>query len=266
MSHHIVEVKDLHYAYPDGNQALRGISFRITHGESVGVVGANGAGKSTLLLHLNGCLVPESGLVRIGDFPLTKKTIAHVRRTVGMVFQDPDDQLFMPLVVDDVAFGPLNLGLPPQEVEERVMNALEVVGAAHLKNRPPYRLSGGEKRSVAIACVLSMSPSILVMDEPTSNLDPRARRELINLLKGFEHTKIIASHDLDMVLDVCSRTIVLKEGCVVADGPTWGILQDEELLQSSRLEKPLRLQGCPALDAGRHCPASSAEAKRNERS
>lgn len=244
MSHHIVEVKDLRYTYPDGNAALHGVSFRITHGESVAVVGANGAGKSTLLLHLNGCLIPEAGSVRIGDFPLNKKTLHHVRRTVGMIFQDPDDQLFMPLVHDDVAFGPLNLGLPPEEVEQRVNDALATVGASHLKNRPPYRLSGGEKRSVAIASVLSMSPSILVMDEPTSNLDPRGRRQLINLLCTFHHTIIIATHDLDMVLDVCSRTIVLNEGRVLADCPTFDILADDDILDSSRLEKPLRLRVC----------------------
>ena len=244
MSHHIVEVKDLRYTYPDGNAALHGVSFRITHGESVAVVGANGAGKSTLLLHLNGCLIPEAGSVRIGDFPLNKKTLHHVRRTVGMIFQDPDDQLFMPLVHDDVAFGPLNLGLPPEDVEQRVNDALATVGASHLKNRPPYRLSGGEKRSVAIASVLSMSPSILVMDEPTSNLDPRGRRQLINLLCTFHHTIIIATHDLDMVLDVCSRTIVLNEGRVLADGPTFDILADDDILDSSRLEKPLRLRVC----------------------
>lgn len=246
MSHHIVEVKDLEYRYPDGTPALGGVSFRITHGESVAVIGANGAGKSTLLLHLNGYLVPQSGSVRIGDFPLSKKTLHYVRRTVGMVFQDPDDQLFMPTVHDDVAFGPLNLGLPPEEVEERVMEALSVVGATHLKDRPPYRLSGGEKRAVAIASVLSMSPSILVMDEPSSNLDPRARRQLIHLLCAFEHTKIIATHDLDMVLDLCSRVIVLKGGRLIADGPVWEILESEEILESGGLEKPLRLQGCPA--------------------
>jgi cobalt/nickel transport system ATP-binding protein len=245
MSHHIVEVKDLQYSYPDGHSALRGISFRITHGETVAIIGANGAGKSTLLLHLNGCLIPEAGTVRVGDFPLTKKTLQHVRRTVGMVFQDPDDQLFMPLVYDDVAFGPLNLGLPPEEVDERVLNALSIVQATHLKDRPPYRLSGGEKRSVAIASVLSMSPSILIMDEPTSNLDPKSRRQLIHLLKTFDHTIIIATHDLDMVFDLCSRCIVLREGRVVADGPTPEILQNEELLDASRLEIPLRLQGCP---------------------
>jgi cobalt/nickel transport system ATP-binding protein len=249
MSHHIVEVRDLQYTYPDGNPALRGLSFRITHGETVAIVGGNGAGKSTLLLHLNGCLIPEAGSVRVGDFPLTKKTLQHVRRTVGMVFQDPDDQLFMPTVYDDIAFGPLNLGLTTEDVDERVMNALSIVGATHLKDRPPYRLSGGEKRSVAIASVLSMSPSILVMDEPTSNLDPKARRQLIDLLKTFEHTIIVATHDLDMVLDLCSRTLVLKEGRVVADGATLNILQNEDLLDASRLEKPLRLQGCPVCGA-----------------
>jgi len=245
MSHHIIEVTDLRYTYPDGTPALRGLSFRIVHGESVALVGANGAGKSTLLLHLNGCLTPAAGTVRIGDFPLTSKTLPHVRRTVGMVFQDPDDQLFMPLVHDDVAFGPLNLGLSPEDVEARIENALATVGAAHLRDRPSYRLSAGEKRSVAIASVLAMSPSILVMDEPTSSLDPRARRQLIRLLAGFDHTKIIATHDLDMALDLCSRTIVLKDGGIVADGPTGEILEDEALLQASNLEKPLRLQGCP---------------------
>ena len=249
MSHHIVEVRDLRYTYPGGNQALSGVSFRITHGEAVAIVGANGAGKSTLLLHLNGCLMPEAGIVRVGDFPLTKKTLPYIRRTVGMVFQNPDDQLFMPKVYDDVAFGPLNMGLPPEDVEGKVMSALAIVGAAHLKDRPPYRLSEGEKRSVAIASVLSMSPSILIMDEPTSSLDPKARRELINLLQTFEHTIIIATHDLDMVLDICSRTIILKDGRVEVDGLTEEILQNEKLLASSHLEKPLRLQGCPVCNA-----------------
>ena len=245
MSHHIVEVTDLHFSYPDGTPALRGVTFRIVHGESVAIVGANGAGKSTLLRHLNGCLAPETGSLRIGDFPLTRKTLQQVRRTVGMVFQDPDDQLFMPLVRDDVAFGPLNLGLPLEEVEERVTRALATVGAEHLRNRPPHKLSAGEKRSVAIASVLAMDPSILVMDEPSTHLDPKARRRLIGLLKTFEHTKIIATHDLDMVLDLCGRTIVLREGRVAADGPTAEILRNDELLDASRLERPLRLQGCP---------------------
>jgi cobalt/nickel transport system ATP-binding protein len=245
MSHHLVEVKDLQYSYPDGTSVLRGVSFRITHGEAVAIIGANGAGKSTLLLQLNGCLLPQAGTVRIGDFPLTKDTLPYVRRTVGMVFQDPDDQLFMPIVHDDVAFGPLNLGLPTEEVEERVRSALATVGALHLQDRPPYRLSGGEKRAVAIASVLSMSPNILVMDEPTSYLDPQTRRHLIELLKTFKHTLIIATHDLDLVLDLCSRTIILQNGQVAADGPALDILQNGELLEASGLEKPLSLQGCP---------------------
>jgi len=245
MSHHIVEVKNLKFSYPDGTCALQDITFRITHGESVAVVGENGAGKSTLLLHLNGYLMSGNGIIRIGDYPLTKGTIKEVRRTVGMVFQDPDDQLFMPTVYDDVAFGPLNLSLPPEEVDARVHNALSTVGALHLKNRPPYRLSGGEKRSVSIATVLAMSPDILVMDEPTSNLDPMARRKLIELLRTFKHTKIIATHDLDMVVDLCERTIVIHKGQVMADGPTVEIFMNQELLAKSHLEKPLRMQGCP---------------------
>jgi cobalt/nickel transport system ATP-binding protein len=245
MSHHIVEVKELKFSYPDGTPALNGVNFRITHGESVALVGANGAGKSTLLLHLNGYLTPQTGSVRIGDMPLTRKTLKHVRQTVGMVFQDPDDQLFLPRVYDDVAFGPTNLGLPPDEVKQRTMGALALVGAAHLKDRPPYKLSGGEKRAVSIATVLSMSPSILVMDEPTSNLDPKARRQLIRLLSEFDHKKIIATHDMDMVLDLCTRAIVLKDGEVLADGPAQDILNNQDLLDAGGLEKPLRLQGCP---------------------
>ncbi len=250
MSHHIVEVRDLAYTYPDGTRALEGVSFRITHGESVAIVGANGAGKSTLLLHLNGVLFPQEGAVRIGDIPLTRGTLPEIRRTVGTVFQDPDDQLFMPTVHDDVAFGPLNLGLPADEVDARVTRALERVGALALRDRPPHRLSGGEKRSVAIATVLSMAPDILVMDEPSSNLDPRARRRLIGLLLSFQHTKIIATHDLDMVLEVCERTIVVHGGRVMADGATREVFADDALLEASSLERPLSLQGCPVCRGG----------------
>lgn len=245
MSHHIVEVRNLQHVYPDGTVALKDISFRITHGESVAIIGANGAGKSTLLLHLNGYLAATGGEVRIGDYPLTKATLPDVRRTVGMVFQDPDDQLFMPSVHDDVAFGPLNLGLTGREVECRVEDALQRVGVGHLRDKAPYNLSGGEKKRVAIATVLSMSPDILVMDEPTSGLDPHARRQLMGLLREFHHTKIFTSHDLDMVLDLCERTIVLHEGEVAADGPTVEIFRDNDLLVRCRLEKPFSMQGCP---------------------
>ena len=249
MSHHIIEVAGLCYSYPDGTQALRGVSFRAVHGESVAVIGANGAGKSTLLVHLNGYLMPSQGKIRIGDLPLTKGTLQDIRRTVGMIFQDPDDQLFMPTVYDDVAFGPINLGLPPDEVDARVNKALDLVEVPHLKNKPPYRLSGGEKRRVAIATVISMSPDILVLDEPTTGLDPLARRQLIGLLGNFRHTKIIASHDLDMVADLCERTIVLHEGAIRADGPTADIFRDDALLAACRLEKPLSMQGCPVCGA-----------------
>lgn len=245
MSHHIVQATDLAFTYPDGTVGLAGVSFRITHGESVALVGANGAGKSTLLMHLNGCLLADRGTMQVGDWPVTKKTTAAIRRSVGMVFQDSDDQLFTPTVFEDVAFGPMNLGLSIDEVRPVVEEALARVDAAHLKDRPPYKLSLGEKRRAAIAAVLAMNPDILVMDEPSSSLDPRSRRELIGLLKTFEHTKIIATHDLDMALELCPRTIVLGRGKVLADGPTPEIFANDELLAQSRLEKPLSMQNCP---------------------
>ncbi len=245
MSHHIVEARHLSHVYPDGTVALKDVSFKIHHGESVGILGANGAGKSTLLQHLNGYLLPTAGEVRIGDFPVTKGTVREIRRTVGMVFQDPDDQLFMPTVFDDVAFGPLNLGLSGTEVEERVSAALGQVGAQHLRAKPPYHLSGGEKKRVAIATVLAMSPDILVMDEPTNGLDPHARRQLIGLMREFHHTKIFTSHDLDMVMELCERVIILKEGTVRAEGPARELLLDDVLLAECHLERPLSVQGCP---------------------
>jgi len=248
VSHHIVEVKQLRHVYGDGTVALSGVSFRITHGESVGIIGANGAGKSTLLQHLNGYLAPSDGEVRIGEIPVAKGTLQEIRHTVGMVFQDPDDQLFMPTVFDDVAFGPLNLGLPSDDVRTRVESSLRQVDALHLRDKPPYHLSGGEKKRVAIATVLSMMPSILVLDEPTNGLDPYARRQLIALLKEFQHSKIIATHDLDMVLDVCSRVIVLNEGTIVADGKPEEIFNQQELLHACRLEKPLLMQSCPVCN------------------
>jgi len=250
MSHHIVETQELSFTYPDGKKALDGVSLRIAHGESVALVGANGAGKSTLLLHLTGCLVPTAGTVRVGDLPLTRSTLAAVRRAIGMVFQDPDDQLFMPTAFEDVAFGPANLGLPKEEIAARVAKALEKVGAAHLAGRPPYRLSLGEKRRVALASVLSMSPDILILDEPTANLDPRGRRKLAALLAEFEHTRIIATHDLDLALDLCERTIILSDGRIAADGKSAELLRDGALLERFGLELPQRLQGCPVCSAG----------------
>ncbi|MBA4422147.1 MAG: cobalt ABC transporter ATP-binding protein [Syntrophus sp. (in: bacteria)] len=242
MSHHIVEFKDVSFCYPDGTEALKGINFRITHGESVGVVGANGAGKSTLLQHMNGYLMPTSGTVTIGDLSLTKRTRREIRKKVGIVFQNPDDQLFMPTVFDDVAFGPLNLGMDEASVRERVCEALNRVNSLALQDKPPHHLSCGQKSAVAIASVMAMEPDILAMDEPAANLDPKSRRSLIVLLKTFRHSKIIASHDLDLILDVCERCIVIGDGVVVADGPSAEILSNRTLLEENSLELPLSLQ------------------------
>jgi len=233
-----IEVRDLHFAYPDGTQALRGVTFGVAQGESVAIVGGNGAGKSTLLQHLNGYLMATRGEVRIGGQPIARETLAQVRRAVGLVFQDPDDQLFMATVFDDVAFGPLNFGLPPQTVEEVALAALERVGMLHLRERPPHKLSAGEKRAVAIATVLAMSPEVLVMDEPSSNLDPRGRRRLIELLRSFNHTKLIVSHDLELVVELCPRAIMLDGGVIVADGPTVELFSNEALMLAHGLERP----------------------------
>jgi cobalt/nickel transport system ATP-binding protein len=244
MSHHIVAAAQLCFSYPDGTVALRSVSFTIHHGESVAIIGANGAGKSTLLQQLNGSLTPSAGQVRIGDVPVTNATLRDVRRSVGMVFQQPDDQLFMPTVYDDVAFGPLNLGISGHDLEQRVYRALDAVSARHLAAKPPYRLSAGEKKRVAIATVLAMDPSVLVMDEPTAGLDPYARREIMRLLTAFDHTRIITSHDLDMVAEVCNRVLVLHEGEIRADGAPGDILRDTVLLAGCRLEPPLSVQSC----------------------
>lgn len=251
MSHHKLEVREVRFRYPDGHEALSNMSFTIYHGEAVGIIGANGAGKSTLLMLLMGVHFPESGQVLVGDVQITKKTLPMIRRRLGMVFQDPDDQLFMTSVYDDVAFGPRNYQLKESEVETRVINALEMVGIPHLKDRAPFKLSGGEKRAAAIASVLSMEPDILIMDEPSSALDPKSRRRLINLLKQFDHTKIITSHDLDMVLDTCERVIVIKDGKVAADGKTMEILTNAELLDECGLEIPLSLQNCRACGSAK---------------
>ncbi|WP_127836760.1 energy-coupling factor ABC transporter ATP-binding protein [Clostridium prolinivorans] len=242
MTHHFIEVKNVHYSYPDGNKALNGIDFKINYGETVGIVGANGAGKSTLLNIILGVFFPSKGEINIGDIPLTKKNLPLIRQKVGLVFQNADDQLFMPTVYDDVAFGLRNFKLEEREVERRVIKALQTVGILHLKDKAPYRLSEGEKRAAAIASVLSMEPDILIMDEPTTSLDPKSRRRLINLLKEFNHTKIIASHDMDMIWELCERTIIIKEGFIIADGLTKEILSNENLMEESSLEIPLRLQ------------------------
>lgn len=245
MSHHVIEITDLQYVYPDGKKAINEVSLKLKHGESVGIVGANGAGKSTLLMLLLGIIFPCNGSVSIANIPVTKKTLPHIREKSGMVFQNPDDQLFMNTVYDDVAFGPRNYKLDEEEVERRVLKSLETVGILHLKDIAPYKLSGGEKRLASIATVLSMHPEILIMDEPTTALDPKSRRCLINLLKSFDHTKIIATHDLDMVFELCERTIILKDGAIIADGLTSELLINEELMEKCSLEIPLSIQNCP---------------------
>lgn len=242
MSHHYLLFDDVHYRYPNGYEALRGVSFRVTHGEKVALVGANGAGKSTLLLHTDGLLMPSQGEVVMGGIALTHRTLPLVRQSVGLVFQDSDNQLFMPTVEEDVAFGPSNMRLEPAEIERRVVDALEAVGALHLRKSSPFQLSGGQKKRVAIATVLSMEPSILVMDEPTSNLDPRARRQIIDLIRRFRHTTLIATHDMEMVLDLCDRTIVMKDGKIVADGSTQHVFGDLALLEDCGLEQPAELR------------------------
>ena len=238
MSAPAVDVRALVHAYADGTPALRGVDLRIDAGEAVAIVGANGAGKSTLLKHLNGLLLAGSGGVYIEGIALTRASLADVRRRVGYVFQDADDQLFMPTVQDDVAFGPMNHGLAADEAQARVAAALQAVGAAHLALRAPYRLSGGEKRAVAIAGVLAMAPSILVLDEPSTGLDPAGRRRLIELLGRLPQTRIVATHDLGLVLQSCPRALVLHEGRVVADGTPARLFADAELLRRCQLEPP----------------------------
>ncbi|ETJ15306.1 Cobalt import ATP-binding protein CbiO [human gut metagenome] len=237
-----IEIKDLYYKYPDGYEALKGIDLTLHKGQSLGIVGSNGAGKSTLLLQLTGINRPSSGKIEINSLEVNKKNLAQIRKDIGFVFQNPEDQLFTTSIYEDVAFGPKNYKLSRQEVDKRVTESLEKVGILELKNRAPYRLSGGQKNMAAIATAISMEPSILIMDEPTSALDPKARRKLINLLNSFDYTKIIASHDLDMILDTCERTIVLKNGQIVADGDTQIILLDRDLMEECDLELPLSCQ------------------------
>lgn len=225
MSHHFVRFSDVHYSYPDGTEALKGVSFTITHGERAAIIGLNGCGKSTLLLHTNGLLLPSKGEVNVGDVPVTKKTLPVVRRAVGMVFQNPDDMLFMPTIYDDVAFGPRNMKLPEKEVERRVKGALEAVGLSGCDDKAAYQLSGGQRRSAAIASVLSMEPDILVLDEPSSNLDLKARRNLIDLLKTFHHTIIVATHDIEMAQELCPRSLLMQDGRIISDAPTQEIIQ-----------------------------------------
>jgi len=236
-----VEIAGLRFAYEREREVLRGLSLFIDAGECVGIVGPNGAGKSTLLLHLNGILPEEldrPSAVSIGGAPVARDSLLDVRRRVGLLFQDPDDQIFCPTVFDDVAFGPRQLGVEGPALDGVVRRALARSGVAGYEARLPHHLSVGEKRRVCLAGVLACDPEVIVLDEPSSNLDPRGRRELIELLRGLAATRIIASHDLDMVVALCTRVFVLDQGVIVAEGPTPAILGDEPLMLAHGLEKP----------------------------
>jgi cobalt/nickel transport system ATP-binding protein len=233
----VIEIKELRFAYPDGNQALNGVNLEVRRGEALGLIGSNGAGKSTLLLHLNGILRGE-GQVRILGIDVTEKTAPQLRSRVGMVFQDPENQLFMPTVYEDVGFGPLHLGRRKAEVDDSVHRALAAVDMLGFIQRTPHHLSIGEKKRIAIATVLSMDPEILVLDEPSSNLDPRHRRDLMELLGKLPMTKIIASHDLDFISRTCTRVALLDAGAVMAAGGVKEILGDRELMERFGMLEP----------------------------
>jgi len=234
----VIRISNLSYSYPDGQEALKGVSLDIRRGESVAIIGRNGAGKSTLLLHLNGILRSDNGAVRVLGQTVNEENLKRVRRQVGLVFQNPDDQLFSPTVFDDVAFGPINMGLSEAEVRQAVDKALIMVGMSGYEKRSSHHLSLGEKKRVSIATVLAMSPEILVLDEPTSNLDPGGKWSLIGLLKGLPLTRIVVSHDLELVRALCERAVIFDGGRIVAEGPTADILAEKRLLAKHGLAPP----------------------------
>jgi cobalt/nickel transport system ATP-binding protein len=238
----VLEVKGLKFRYPDGTPALRGVNLQVSAKERVAVIGPNGAGKSTLFFHLNGIFRGE-GEIRVFGKPLTDQTLFEVRRRVGLVFQDPNDQLFMPTVFEDVAFGPVNLGLSELDIRARVRKALEQVGMQGSEALVPHHLSLGERRKIALAAVLALEPEILAFDEPSGGLDPRSRRALMDLLQGLPQTILIATHDLDLVLDVCQRAVIIDRGEIVEEGGIPAIFEDEKRLHAHGLERPLRMQG-----------------------
>jgi cobalt/nickel transport system ATP-binding protein len=233
-----LEVSGLAFAYPDGHQALFGVDFSIARGERVALLGPNGAGKTTLVLHLNGILSGGTGTVTVAGLPVGRQHMAEIRRKVGIVFQDPDDQLFMPTVREDVAFGPAAAGLKGPELEERVLVALRRVGMQDFAERPPHHLSFGQRRRVAVATVLAMEPEILVLDEPSSNLDPASRRELADILRSLDVTVLMVTHDLPYALELCPRSLILSDGTIAADGKTAELLADDALMRAHRLELP----------------------------
>ncbi len=234
-----IVIEHLHYTYPDGTEALRGVELSIEPGEKVALVGPNGAGKSTLLLHLNGILGGGHGSVSVDGTTVGPATVKRIRAAVGLVFQDPDDQLFSPTVREDVAFGPIHMGVPDAELHHRVERALAAVGMSGFERRVPHHLSLGQRKRISVATVLSMDPSVLVFDEPTAGLDPRGRRELMAVMASRPETLLVSTHDLAMVAEALPRTIIIDEGVVVADGLSAELLQDEVLLEAHGLEKPI---------------------------
>ena len=234
----IIDIRGVEFSYPDGRKVLHGVDVEIAAGERVAVLGPNGGGKTTLALHCNGILEPHAGTVTVGGLPVVPDNYREIRRMVGLVFQDANDQLFMPTVGEDVAFGPANLGLKGDELAQRVEDALAVVDGKELADRPPHHLSGGEKRRAALATVLAMEPEVIVFDEPTSGLDPAGRRELIESLALLPMAQLIITHDLPMVLELCARSVIVNGGRIVADGSTRKLLADADLLAANRLELP----------------------------
>ena len=232
----MIELNALTVTYPDGTKALDTVTFSIADGESVALVGANGAGKTTLMLTMVGVLPVASGTITVDGISLDKRTLSEIRRRVGMVFQNPDDQLFMPMVYDDITFGPRNYGLDEETVRKRADDALDKLGITHLKDRSSLKLSGGEKRMAAVATVLALEPSALLLDEPTAFLDPKARRKLIHILKALEQSKLIATHDLSYAEEVCTRAIILKKGRVFAEGKPQELFYDEKLMDACFME------------------------------
>jgi len=237
----MIDVDNISFTYPDGHEVLKGLSCKIMKGEKVALIGPNGAGKSTFMSHLNGVELASSGRVSVAGVEVTKASLKEIRRQVGIVFQDPDDQLFCPTVFDDVAFGPLNLGLPKDEIEARVDQALQVVGLEDFKDRSSFHLSFGERKRLALATVLSYQPEVLVFDEPSTNMDPMNRRKLINWLKESDKTILLCTHDLDIALEVCDRCLMLTDGQIIAEGPTKQMLYDRKFLEENKLELPLAL-------------------------
>ena len=233
-----LNINNLSYSYPDGHEALKDIGFSIQKGESIAILGPNGAGKTTLILHLNGILGNLSGKIEVDGLKYTTENIAKIRETVGVVFQDPDDQLFMPTVIEDVMFGPKNFGYSNEDAEKNAVEALRMVGMDDFQDRAPHHLSFGQKRKVAIATVLASKPKLLVLDEPASNLDPASRRDLIEILKNLNISIILVTHDLPMALEICERSLILNEGEIKEDSQTKTILKNEEVMKENRLELP----------------------------